>query len=67
MVGGFHLYPVLAVAGIIADFDGGFGIYRKTQNGFVGIALWIDLAQSLENGVGLSNLFFGRLFLTRLG
>jgi len=67
MVGGLNGEPVLASTRIIADFDGGFGIYGKTQDGFVGVRRWIDLAQSLENGVGLRNLFFGRLFCTVLG
>jgi len=62
MVGGVDLHPVLAAPRVIADFHRRFGVEGQAQNRFVGVGFGVDLTQSLEDGVGLSDLFFGRLF-----
>lgn len=63
VLGGMDFHTVLATARIRADRHDGFGIEGKPQRGWIGIGVGIDLAQSLENGVGLNSHFCG-LFLT---
>jgi hypothetical protein len=67
MVGGMDLDPVLARAGVSPDLHGGLGIQADPKRCLLGIGLLIDLAQGVEDGVGLGNLFFGKLFCTVLG
>jgi hypothetical protein len=67
VVGSLDLDAVLAVAGVIADVDSGLGIQGEAQNRGIGIGFGVDLAQSIKDGVGLGDLFFGKLFLTFLG
>ena len=67
MVGGVDFHSVLARSGVRSDLDSGFGIHREAQHRLVGIGLDIHLAQLGKDGVGLGNLFLGRLFRTRFG
>ena len=62
MIGGVDLHPVLAAARRLPDFHRRLGVEGQAQNRGVGIGFGVDLAQSLEDGVGLSDLFLGRLF-----
>ena len=64
VVPGLGLGTALAPTGERADMDRGLGIDRDPQ-GVVGpIGLGVDLLQSLEDGVGLLDFFWGRLLAT---
>lgn len=67
MVGGVDLDPVLARAGVGSHLDCRLGIQADPKRRLLGIGVLIDLAQGGEDGVGLGNLFFGKLFCTVLG
>lgn len=67
MIGGLNQDTVFASSGGVADFDGSLGIYRDTKRSRVGIRGPVDPVYLLEDGVGLGNLFLGKLFLTFLG
>jgi hypothetical protein len=67
MIGGLDQNTVLASSGVVADLDGGFGIYRETKRRRVGIGGLIDPVYVFKDGVGLSNLFLGKLLRTFLG
>ena len=67
MVGGMDFHPVLAPTGVRSDLDRCLGIYGEAQYTRVGIGIGVDAAQLVKEGVGLGNLFLGRLFCTVLG
>jgi hypothetical protein len=61
------LRPTFAPTGKRTDVDGGFGIEGNPSDVVGGIGLVIDLAQLVEDGVGLRDFFCGLLLATFLG
>lgn len=60
-------HPADAMAGEFAHLDRCLGIHRQAQHGLVRIRLGVDDTQVLKDGVGLGNLFFGRVLATVWG